>query len=422
MSFCACRSKRLPILSPVEYYQQQIIRSNVFEQAFTGFALYDLQSQEWLFQQQSGKAFVPASSLKILTLFGVLDQLSDSLPALRYQIRGDSLVFWGTGYPAFLHPNCPVDSSLIQFFTQAPKDLYFSNHNFFTTAYAPGWAWEDYRYTFQSDRAPFPVYGNKIRIEKRRDTLVTQPAFFESYLLSANQLQSAIQRDYASNQLLYNPAYPIARPRELPFKYSNLLFTQLLQDTCQRPIQLYPRPLLPDSTTQTLYLPTRDTLLRRMMLQSDNFLAEQLLLQVAETLSDSLRSEIAIRYLLDGPLADLPDRPVWVDGSGLSRYNLISPRSLVTVLQRLYQRYPWPQLRQYFPQSGRSGTLKSWFEQPYVWAKTGSMSHLNSLSGFIECRSGKILAFCFMHNNYVGSAKEYRKEMESILMSIYAAY
>ena len=69
-----------------------------------------------------------------------------------------------------------------------------------------------------------------------------------------------------------------------------------------------------------------------MMQESDNFLAEQLLLLASSTLSDTLNTKTAIEYMLNNHLKDLKQQPRWVDGSGLSRYNLFSPEAIVYVL------------------------------------------------------------------------------------------
>jgi len=70
------------------------------------------------------------------------------------------------------------------------------------------------------------------------------------------------------------------------------------------------------------------------------------------------------------------------------------------------------------PAGGVSGTLKNRFDdqdQPWLWAKTGSLSGVVCLSGMLVTRRGKWLAFSFMHNNYVGSSRAYYQEMEKTL-------
>jgi D-alanyl-D-alanine carboxypeptidase/D-alanyl-D-alanine-endopeptidase (penicillin-binding protein 4) len=115
-----------------------------------------------------------------------------------------------------------------------------------------------------------------------------------------------------------------------------------------------------------------------------------------------------------------------VDGSGLSRYNLVTPHYLSTVLKQLFDRTPKEQLFTYFPAGGVRGTISNWYRNPegspYVFAKTGSMSGVHCLSGYILTKSGKILIFSFMHNNFVGSNKPWKEEMQRILEWIYLNY
>ena len=166
----------------------------------------------------------------------------------------------------------------------------------------------------------------------------------------------------------------------------------------------------------------RGAVLRRMMHQSDNFIAEQMLIVCAGVKFDLLQQDTLIKWMLDSSLSKLPQRPRWVDGSGLSRYNLLTPQSLTQVLQKLWNEQPHQQLLSIFPAGGISGTLLDWYAgkdgKPYVFAKTGTMSGVHCLSGYILCKSGKTLIFSFMHNNFVGSSRAWKVEMQRLLEQI----
>ena len=118
--------------------------------------------------------------------------------------------------------------------------------------------------------------------------------------------------------------------------------------------------------------------------------------------------------------------PRWVDGSGLSRYNLVTPRYLCQVLDQLYHTQNQDRLFSLFPAGGLRGTIKEWYNndtgKPYIFAKTGSMSGVHCLSGYIVTKSGKILIFSFMHNNFRGSNKAWKIEMQRILAIIWEQY
>jgi len=158
-----------------------------------------------------------------------------------------------------------------------------------------------------------------------------------------------------------------------------------------------------------------------MMQDSDNFIAEQLLLQCAAIVSDTLKPEIAIRYSKKNFLSDLPDSLQWVDGSGLSRYNLFTSRSIVALWKKIYQLVPQERLFKLLAVGGKSKSLKNWFkaDEPYIFGKTGSLSNVRSLSGFLITKKNKVLIFSIMNNNFTTSGTEVRKQVEKILKQVH---
>ena len=73
---------------------------------------------------------------------------------------------------------------------------------------------------------------------------------------------------------------------------------------------------------------------------------------------------------MNGPLVDLPQKPSWVDGSGLSRFNLFSPRDFVSVLIKLKNEFGMDRMKKILP-TGGSGTLKNYYraDSGYVLCK-----------------------------------------------------
>jgi D-alanyl-D-alanine carboxypeptidase/D-alanyl-D-alanine-endopeptidase (penicillin-binding protein 4) len=154
-----------------------------------------------------------------------------------------------------------------------------------------------------------------------------------------------------------------------------------------------------------------------MIHPSDNFIAEQLLFVCASEKNLPLQTAEIIEFAIDSLLQNLPDAPVWRDGSGMSRYNMFTPRSMVHVLNNLYQDIDIATLFTIFPTGGKSGTIKNLYagNPPYVFAKTGTISNNHCLSGYIRTNSGKVLIFSFMNNHYVGSSSVYKAEMQRVL-------
>jgi D-alanyl-D-alanine carboxypeptidase/D-alanyl-D-alanine-endopeptidase (penicillin-binding protein 4) len=136
---------------------------------------------------------------------------------------------------------------------------------------------------------------------------------------------------------------------------------------------------------------------------------------------DSLNTELIIDHVKKTYLTDLPDQPIWVDGSGLSRYNLITPRSIVALWQKIYQEVPRDRLFSLLSIGGKTGTLKRTYQAgvPFIFGKTGSLSNNYNQSGFIRTQSGKIYIFAFMNNNFTRPTAEIRLEMDQIVTQIH---
>ncbi|HUL15096.1 MAG TPA: D-alanyl-D-alanine carboxypeptidase/D-alanyl-D-alanine-endopeptidase [Terriglobales bacterium] len=97
------------------------------------------------------------------------------------------------------------------------------------------------------------------------------------------------------------------------------------------------------------------------------------------------------------------DDVVQTDGSGLSRHDLITPHAAVTLLEYT-EKQPWfPAYFDSLPVAGIDGTLqdrlKNTIAEGRIHAKTGSVEHVRTLSGFAELPSGRRLVFSFLSNN-----------------------
>jgi D-alanyl-D-alanine carboxypeptidase/D-alanyl-D-alanine-endopeptidase (penicillin-binding protein 4) len=390
----------------------------------TGFLLYDPATQKNMVEYQSDQYFTPASNTKIFTFFTSVKILGDSVPSLRYVQRGDSLIFWGMGDPSFLYSNTFNNGRLYQFLASRSEKLFFSPSNFDTELMGPGWAWDDYPYYYSAERTPLPIYGNLIRIQKNSESFAFSPTYFQLHFAPASEPRGdeMILRELDSNKILYYPGKKRQSKWNIPFHYSDLLVAALLSDTLKKEVNVLKMQL--PAEAKTIKSIPLDSALRVLMHDSDNFIAEQLLLQCAAVLSDTLKPEIAIEYSKKNLLADLPDEPQWVDGSGLSRYNLFTSRSIVKLWEKIYKEMPRERLFPLLATGGKYGTIKNYYKanEPYIFGKTGTLSNNHTLSGYLVTRKGRLLIFSMMNNNYITPTSEVRKRMENILQTIYERY
>jgi D-alanyl-D-alanine carboxypeptidase/D-alanyl-D-alanine-endopeptidase (penicillin-binding protein 4) len=343
-------------------------------------------------------------------------------------VHGDSLLFRGTGDPTLLHGDVPSGRAYA-FLRNWPGQLFLCQTPYAEPAYGPGWTWDDFPYYFQPERGTFPIYGHTVRFYYRKpgQAPVVQPRYFRPMVQQAPRSATSpdhVRREIEANQYTW---YPAARTwtDESPFRTSPDLLLKLLADTLHHQVQATTWRLRPGEQPQVLRGLPVDSLYRRTIRVSDNFLAEQLLLLCSAQLGhDSLSAGRVIRYVRQqGWLRSMPDSVAWVDGSGLSRLNLTTPRNQVAVLLKLYQLVPEARLLNLMAAGGGQGTLRRVYvtanRKPWLWGKTGTLTNNHNLCGYLRTNSGQLLAFSFLNNNHLAPTSVVRKEMERILTLVH---
>ena len=111
-----------------------------------------------------------------------------------------------------------------------------------------------------------------------------------------------------------------------------------------------------------------------------------------------------------------------VDGSGLSRRDVLAPEALLTVLIRMYDpagNSPWMTA---LPIAGIDGTLAARMKgtpaENNIRAKTGTMSNVRSLAGYATTRDGEVLAFVAIVNNFEGTGAQANTALDSIAVRL----
>lgn len=391
-------------------------KSSFFGNHLTGFVLYDLDSQLVLYEKNSQLNFIPASTAKLFTLFASWMILKDSTQTMRYVADEKTIRIWGSGDPSWKYKKLmqPDFQKLL-----APYDqIIFSDANLKSPAFGYGWQWDDYYYAYSAERSSLPIYGNLIQVKKIEHKPDVSPSSFQKSIRETSQPIKELTRDFHSNNFTYNPATFLGKELQIPFLTSPQLFVELAASETGKN-WIYKPDSLPE-VHQIWRGSPLFPLLKEFMLESDNFIAEQLLFMISDKLFEEIDAERAIDYIVKTYLNDLPDRPKWVDGSGLSRHNLFTPRTMIGLFEKLYRTIPPQDLFLLLPTGGKTGTLKNSYQapEPYLFAKTGTMSNHHSLVGLIKTKTGKLYAFAFMNSNYPYSTSVVRKEMEKVMIMV----
>jgi D-alanyl-D-alanine carboxypeptidase/D-alanyl-D-alanine-endopeptidase (penicillin-binding protein 4) len=132
--------------------------------------------------------------------------------------------------------------------------------------------------------------------------------------------------------------------------------------------------------------------------------------------------EAVRRFLTEAGVPD--DQFVFLDGSGLSRQNLVSPHAVARLLQYAASQ-PWgPQFRETLPVAGVDGSLADRFKESpakgRVQAKTGSLNHVRALSGFATTDSGDEIAFSILTDGQNAAGKALSDTIDRLVETILA--
>ena len=384
-----------------------------FEQAQVGIQLLRLSDGKVLAQYQQDQYFTPASNIKLLTTLAAM-QTFDSLPALSYQEFDEGHYrIQSTGYPLLAHPK-HSDSLLYNWLKGADSLVYHIQEEKSLNRLGPGWSWDDATYYYSAVPSIFPIQGNVIRL-----TQEASGAFktrFPLFSVAENKdLESRYERDFEENLFQVHPDK--VDPQDtllIPFIPSEKTTHQLMSVLLKKPLGLSSKTL-----SDTVYLYTgQDSVLYRAVLQnSDNLISENLLLMVAQERLGQFSAE-AIISELSKEWVSAPDKWIWVDGSGLSRYNLVTPRNLIWVLKHIYKEWGPNGVQSHFPEVGLSGNLKgsSLSERlPRVFAKTGTLRNNHNLSGYILNKDNEWYAFSIMVNQHTTKKIEVRNGIQILL-------
>jgi D-alanyl-D-alanine carboxypeptidase/D-alanyl-D-alanine-endopeptidase (penicillin-binding protein 4) len=152
--------------------------------------------------------------------------------------------------------------------------------------------------------------------------------------------------------------------------------------------------------------------IRQMNKESDNLSAEMLLLALAGQSGLPATTEKGIDVLKNfiRQTGLNPEDYSIADGSGLSHANCLTPELLVTVLKHVYETADFPTFKSSLPEAGIDGTLKNRMKNTSacrkIFAKTGTLTGISNLSGYVEASNGHLLAFSIMIQNFTLKSRE----------------
>lgn len=406
--------------------QYSLLSQRILRKAYVGICIYNPATKKFLYEHDADRYFIPASNTKLYTFYTGLRYIGDSTTGIQYQVMDDTLYIRGTGDPSLLHPDFP-EQPAFEFLQRASQPIVFVNPVYENKEFGPGWSLNDYNADYQPERSAMPLYGNVAWFSIRDHRLQVTPAWFagQGDVRHNSRLRTRsfyVHRDRNENHFQYNShVRDDSTGQQVPFIVNNGATTALLlADTLHKPVLYEPSKVLPENAWLAVRNVPLDSLFRHMMYRSDNFYAEQTDQMVSLKLFDTISTERVIRYMLYNELRDLPDTPTWADGSGLSRLNLFTPNDIVRILDKLSQEFTAARIDSMLPTGGK-GTLSSLYHDMAgsIFAKTGSLRHEVSLSGYLTTQKGHTLIFSILINHCLYPLQSARLAMQRFLHKIW---
>ncbi len=424
-----------------------------FSNAHWGILIVDPERGDTLYSRNAGKLFMPASNMKILTSATALAQLG---PDYKYRtvfaargaisngtLNGDLLVI-GRGDPSvsdhMLHDamiplRSIADSLAARGIHHVAGRVVAAGNAFPSEVFGFGWTYDDFEDSYSA-----PI-----------DELLFNEGFSELHVHAGARAGDAVRVDVKparSVPIVRNQATTIAAPtgdwrrgrgdglraHKDSTNWDVILDGQIaagdsavIEVTHHDPDAAYVaavREALRDKgitidesastdttarvdTLATLSSPPMSEILKALLKPSQNQIAEMLFRTVAlekygAGRTDSARSIVGAQIASWG--AAVPSEAVIRDGSGLSRYDYISPRTVVRILDAMRRSQYFTTYYDALPIAGIDGTIRNRMKgtpaQGNVHAKTGSVALARSLSGYVTTADHHMLIFSFLANNW----------------------
>ena len=385
-------------------FNRSIAMETVFKGAQVSIGVFDLQEKKEVVSIQSVKNILPASTIKLVTFVGALQTFGFKLPLFHYKKQDGRFYFWSSGYPLLAHPNY-ANEEAFAFLKKQKDSLFYISRPMTSPVLGSGWAWDDVSYAFSAKKSSFPFHGNLVQIVSSPDTdsLGFSPPRFEQTIPYTKKQE---YYEFLANDQIRRLSRIKADTLYIPFTPSDSLFVQLAQDGIATPIYIESKQEIPLEGNKTLTT-TKTTLYKALLHDSDNLVAESLILMLSGSAQWELNTQKGLAMLYQQNKT-LKSQFQQVDGSGLSRYSLASPRGLLETLDKIYETIGSRNIKTLFPQANSEGTMIRYAPQQnlgFVYAKSGSLRNNHVLAGYLFTDTNKPYAFVISINNYTGDKK-----------------
>ncbi len=426
-----------------------LIPDSLFPPGHIGMKIVSLTSHQTLYSLNSALLFNPASNEKLFTSATALTELGESFP-FPTVVSADSaaarIYLKGFGDPLLASGDLDSLARVIREALPANRrwSLAADISYFDSTLWGPGWAWDDEPASYQMYVTPLILNSNAVDVKVSPGpeagapvNVTTNPvsAYFSVDNSATTVIDTAlvpleVSRRWQQHlnvitvkgQMLKNDTGTVVSLNVWrPELYAAAMLAEKLRALGMKIMVVAPDTIPPSAFEVTRRVHTLDTVITFMNKVSDNLSAESLAKTLAaRTLGVPGSTDAGttlIKEFLSGSGIDTT-RVSIVDGSGLSRYDLTSADAVTALLAVMYAGPHFAAYYHSLPIAGVDGTIEHRMRgtpaEGNLRAKTGSLTSVSTLSGYVRNRDGDMLAFSLLMQNFPGATRGYRQVQDRI--------
>lgn len=458
------------VLAPLTYAATEPEVAQIIDRALAdpalahglqGVVVKSLKDGRSVYEKNADLVFIPASNFKLLVSATVLDRLG---PRYRFKtfiyttgnvagdgtLKGDAVLV-GRGDPVLSVDHLrEMASKLKKLGIRAVEGNIVADDTWFDQVRLGwGWNWDDEPYYYSAQLSAICLNRNVVDVyirpgarEGSKPTIRVSPA--TSYMTIQNDAVTvkagaektvSVDRLRGRNVIRVTGAIPLdykatGAEEAITMEEPALFAATVLKEMLERDgIQIKGRPVLgkkPDGAAIAASWESAPVseILPLLNKPSDNLIAETLLKTLGAEFKDrgssSTGAEVEREFLTKAGL-DMTAISI-IDGSGLARMNYISPKNLVTLLDYMHRHRNSEIYLHSLPIAGVDGTLRSRMKgtaaEGNCRAKTGYISRVRTLSGYVASKAGEPLAFSLMMNHHLCSSAEVNAIQDKIVIAL----
>ncbi len=445
---------------------------SLFQHAHWGVLIKSLKTGEVWYERNADKMFMPASNEKILTSSASLIELGPDFTFETYLtyngeikdsiLDGDLIVF-GNG-----------DPTLYNRFNNNPKDVFIKwsedlkslgirkitgniigdDNAFDDNHLGYGWSFDGLDAWYSAEVGALQLNENYVDLKiippaTINDSLQIIPNLLSGFYEIKNQTEIidtgrsviSIERPFGTNTIFIKGQI---KTGDQPFEDSpsltnpTLFYVTVLKEVLEEEgIEITGEAIdcddmenwdhKPEDFMQLSIhkSPPLNKILSGLMKRSQNMYAETMVRVLGWNeygLGSFQNGKKVVERVLKNNFGIEPDTYAFMDGSGLTRYNYVSPNQIVKIMEGMTKHKYWEVWKDILPIAGVDGTLKNrmkgTFAEGNVRAKTGTISNVRGLSGYVTTDDGEQLVFSFLVNGHLLSSKDTEDVTDSVLEMI----